>query len=307
MSIEDREGYIWSDGELIRWRDARLHMFSYTVQHGAGVFEGIRAYAGENGTAVFRLQDHTERLFDSAKILQIAIPLTRAQVNDAHVAAIRANQLKRCYMRTNVYYDGRVPGVSARGNRVHIFIAAWDWDANLASDIHVKGMRVKTSSYSRLHINSALRKAKANGHYVNSMLALHEAHELGFNDALLLDTQGYVAECSTSNLFVIRRDRIATPERTAVLEGITRDTIMTLARERGLEIEERKITRDEVYCADEVFITGTAMEITPVVELDHRVIGAGVRGPITTLLQAAFSDAVAARDARHLDWLTPVA
>lgn len=306
MSMENRDGYIWSDRELIPWRDARLHMLSYTVQHGAGVFEGIRAYAGEKGSAVFRLHDHTERLFDSAKIVQMAIPFSREEVNEGHLGAIRANGLKHCYIRTNVFYDGKVPGVSAVGNDVHVYIAAWEWTAYLGPDAHAKGIRVKTSSYSRLHINSALRKAKANGHYINSMLAIHEAKQAGFNDALLLDTQGYVAECSTSNVFVIRRGRIATPERTAILEGITRDTVMMLAADRGYVVEERKITRDEIYCADEVFVTGTAAEITPVIELDYRPIGSGSRGPITATLQSAYFDAVRGKDPKHLDWLTPI-
>jgi branched-chain amino acid aminotransferase len=304
MSMEDRDGYIWFDGELIRWRDARLHMLSYTVQHGAGVFEGIRAYAGERETAVFRLQDHTERLFDSAKILQMPVPFSMERINQAHIEAIRANGLAQCYIRTNVVYDGKVPGVSAQGNDVHVYVAAWEWNAYLGADAHTAGIRVKTSSFTRLHINTALRKAKANGHYINSMLAIQEAKQQGFNDALLLDTQGYVAECSTSNIFVIRRGIIATPERTTILEGITRDTIMRLAADRGLSVQECRITRDEVYCADEVFVTGTAAEITPVVELDNRAIGSGSRGPITATLQAAFAAAVTGRDAKHLDWLT---
>jgi branched-chain amino acid aminotransferase len=306
MSMENRDGYIWWDGELIPWREARLHILSYTVQHGAGCFEGIRAYAGAKGTAVFRLQDHTERLFDSAKILQMPLSYTPERINQAHLEAIRANRLTQCYIRTNVSYDGKVPGVSAVGNDVHVCVAAWEWNAYLGEDAHARGIRVKTSSFGRLHINSALRKAKANGHYINSMLAVHEAKQQGFNDALLLDTNGYVAECSTSNVFVVRRGVISTPERTTILEGITRDTIMTLAADRGFTVQERRITRDEVYCADEVFVTGTAAEVTPVVELDNRTIGSGARGPVTELLQAAFFDAVRGKDPKHLDWLTPV-
>jgi len=306
MSMESRAGYIWWDGELIPWSDARLHILSYTVQHGAGCFEGIRAYAGVTGTSVFRLREHTERLFDSAKILQMAVPYTPERINAAHLEAIRANKLTQCYIRTNVTYNGKVPGVSALGNDVHVSVAAWEWTAYLGADAHAKGIRVKTSSFGRLHINSALRKAKANGHYINSMLAVHEAKQQGFNDALMLDTQGYVAECSTSNVFVIRRGVISTPERTTILEGITRDTIMTLAADRGFAVEERRITRDEVYCADEVFVTGTAAEVTPVVELDNRKIGSGERGPITARLQAAFIDAVTGKDPKHGDWLTPV-
>jgi branched-chain amino acid aminotransferase len=306
MSMENRDGYIWSDGALIPWREARLHLLSSTVQHGAGVFEGIRAYSGASGTAVFRLQDHTERLFDSAKILQMSIPFTSDRINQAHIEAIRANKLTQCYMRTNVFYDGQFAGVPAQGNGVHVMVAAWEWSAYLGADVHTAGIRIKTSSFNRLHINSALRKAKANGHYLNSMLAIHEAKQSGFNDALLLDTQGYVAECSTSNIFVIRRGVISTPDRTTILEGITRDSIMALAADRGLNVQERRITRDDVYCADEVFTTGTAAEVTPVIEVDHRVIGSGSRGPMTAMLQAAFRDAVNGRDAKRSDWLTPI-
>lgn len=307
MSMENRDGYIWWDGELIAWRDARLHVLSYTVQHGAGVFEGVRAYSSEKGTCIFRLHDHTERLFDSAKILSMPMPFTKEQINRAHIEAIRSNRLEECYIRANVWYDGKVPGVSAQGNDVHVSVAAWEWNAYLGTDAHTRGIRVKTSSFNRLHINSALRKAKANGHYLNSMLAIHEAKQQGFNDALMLDTQGYVAECSTSNIFVVRRNRITTPERTTILEGITRETILTLASDRGLEVQERRVTRDEVYCADEVFTTGTAAEITPVIELDNRVIGAGSPGPITENLQRAFQDAVTGKDRKHLEWLTPIA
>ena len=306
MSMQDRDGHIWWDGELIPWKDARLHVLSYTVQHGAGVFEGVRAYSGSQGTAIFRLQDHTERLFDSAKILQIPLPFTKERINQAHIDVIKGNALKQGYLRANVFYDGITVGISAEGNGVHTSVAAWEWNAYLGAEAQTRGIRVKTSSYGRLHINSALRKAKANGHYLNSMLAVHEAKSQGFNDALMLDTHGYVAECSTSNIFVIRRNVIATPERTTILEGITRDTLITLATDRGYCVEQRRITRDEIYCADEVFITGTAAEVTPVVELDNRAIGSGSRGPITETLQAAFFDAVRGKDARHSHWLTPV-
>jgi branched-chain amino acid aminotransferase len=306
VSMENRDGLIWWDGELIPWRDARLHILSSTAQHGAGCFEGIRAYAGSQGTCVFRLREHTERLFDSAKILQMPMPYAPERINKAHLQAIKANSLTQCYIRTNVTYDGQVPGVSALGNGVHVCIAAWEWNEYLGADAQTRGIRVKTSSFGRLHINSALRKAKANGHYLNSMLAVHEARQQGFNDALMLDTHGYVAECSTSNIFVIRHGVISTPERTTILEGITRDAIMTLAADRGFVVEERRITRDEVYCADEVFVTGTAAEVTPVIELDNRQIGSGARGPITARLQEAFFDAVTGRDPKHRDWLTPL-
>ncbi len=306
MSMEDREGFIWSDGTLIRWRDARLHILSSTVQLGAGVFEGLRAYEGIRGTAIFRLREHTERLLDSAKILEMPVPFTAEQINLAQMSVVAANHLAQCYIRTNVIFDGKVAGVSAMGNGVHILVAAWEWNAYLGTDARDQGIRVKTSSYSRLHVNSALRKAKANGHYLNSLLAVHEAKHAGYDDALMLDTQGFVAECSTSNIFMVRRGLITTPDRTTILEGITRDTVMTLARDRGFGVEERRITRDDLYCADEVFVTGTAAEITPVVELDNRTIGAGSRGPITATLQEAFFHAAMGRDPKHVDWLTAI-
>jgi branched-chain amino acid aminotransferase len=306
MSMEDRDGHIWYDGNLIPWREARPHVLSYTFQHGAGVFEGVRAYGDANGAAVFRLQDHTDRLFDSAKILQMPLAFSKDQINQAHIAAIRANSLNQCYLRANVIYDGQVVGVSAEGNNVHVYVSAWEWNAYLGARAQKDGIRVKTSSFSRLHVNSALRKAKANGHYINSMLAIQEAKRQGYTDALMLDTQGFVAECSTSNIFAIRRGVISTPDRSTILEGITRDTVITLARERGIEVQERKLTRDDLYCADEVFVTGTAAEIVPVVELDDRTIGTRACGPITQLLQEAYANVVTGRDALHRDWLTPI-
>jgi branched-chain amino acid aminotransferase len=276
------------------------------VQHGAGVFEGVRAYDGAGGLSIFRLQDHTDRLFDSAKILQMPLPFGKDEVNQAHIDVIRSNGLETCYLRPVAFYDGQVVGVSAQGNGVHVAVAAWEWAAYLGPQAQTCGIRVKTSSYCRHHINAAMVKAKANGHYINSMLAVQEARQQGFNDALMLDAHGYVAECSTSNIFVVRRGEIATPEKTAVLEGITRDTAIALARDMGLQVVERRMTRDELYCADEIFVTGTAAEITPMVELDNRVIGSGRPGPVTTAIQAVFDDAVHGRDRRYLHWLTPV-
>ena len=304
--MEEREGWIWWDGDLVAARDVRLHILSYTVQTGAGVFEGVRAYEGESGTAIFRLHDHTKRLFSSARILGMEIPFTQADIERAHIEFITANKFKRCYLRPVVVYDGKVVGVSAIGNSVHVAVAGWEWDSYLSPDAQTKGIRVKTSSFCRPHINATMVKAKANGNYINSMLAVHEARADGFDDALLLDTHGYVAECSTSNVFVIRNGEISTPERTAILEGITRDTIITLANDRGWDITERQMTRDELYCADEIFITGTAAEVTPIVNLDHRQIGDGAPGKITKTLQADFFDVVRGRNDAKQHWLTPV-
>lgn len=306
MSMEDRDGFIWMDGTLVPWRDAKVHMLSYTFQHGAGVFEGVRAYDGSLGAAVFRLQDHTRRLFDSARMLQMPLACTLEEINAAQLDVIRANGLKHCYIRPVVFYDGKVVGVSAAGNGVHVAIACWEWDAYLGAEARDNGIRVKTSSFARHHPSAVLGKAKANGHYINSMLAVMEARRLGYNDALMLDGSGHVAECSTSNIFMLRRGILSTPDRAAILEGITRDTIMQLARERGLAVEERRITRDELYTADEIFITGTAAEVTPVVELDGLTIGNGRSGETTRMLQQAFADVVEGRDAAKHHWLTPV-
>lgn len=305
-SMEDRDGVIWVDGDFVPWREARIHMLSYTFQHGAGVFEGVRAYAGALGTAIFRLRDHTIRLFNSAKILQMQIPFTLEQVEAAQVETVRRSGLPQCYIRPVCYYDGTAVGVSASGNGVHVAIAAWEWNDYLGGSAQREGISVKTSSFNRHHVNSTLGKAKATGNYINSMLANAEARQQGFDDALMLDTNGCVAECSTSNIFVVQGRCISTPDRTAILQGITRDTAIELARERNYKVEERRITRDEIYCADEVFITGTAAELTPVVALDNRVIGTGKPGPVTLEIQTAFKAAVEGRDPNRHHWLTPI-
>lgn len=304
MSMEDRDGFIWMDGALVPWREAKVHMLSYTFQHGAGVFEGVRAYDGALGTAVFRLQDHTRRLFDSAKMLQMPLPFTQDEINAAQLEVIQANRLTHCYIRPVVFYDGQVVGVSAAGNGVHVAIAVWEWNAYLGNEARDNGIRVKTSSFVRHHPGALLGKAKANGHYVNSMLAVMEARRSGYNDALMLDGSGHVAECSTSNIFMLRKGVLSTPDRAAILEGITRETLMQLAREQGLTVEERRITRDELYTADEVFITGTAAEVTPLVELDDVPIGSRRPGEVTRMLQQAFFDTVEGRDASKHHWLT---
>jgi branched-chain amino acid aminotransferase len=305
-SMEDRDGLIWCDGEMVPWREARVHVLSYTFQHGAGFFEGVRAYDGCQGTAIFRLRDHTERFFGSAKILQMEMPFTRDEIDAAQIEVVRATGLRNCYIRPVAYYDGKAVGVSAAGNQVHVAVAAWEWNAYLGADAQENGIRVTTSSYSRHHINSAMGKAKATGHYINSMMAVTEAKAQGFQDALMLDTQGYVAECSTSNIFIFRKGKLFTPERSTILEGITRETLMILAAERGFPVEERRVTRDEIYVADEVFVTGTAAEVTPMISLDGRPIGTGRPGELTRLLQQDYRDAVEGRNQSKLDWLTPV-
>lgn len=306
ISMEDRDGWIWVDGSLVPWREAKVHILSYTFQHGAGIFEGVRAYRGASGTAIFRLEEHTDRFFDSAKILGMPLPFSRAELLEAQVEVVRRSGLESCYIRPVAFYDGKTVGVSAAGNGVHVAIAAWEWNNYLGAKAQSEGIRVKTSSYQRLHLGSAMGKAKANGHYINSMLAVMEARSIGCDDALMLDANSCVAECSTSNIFLVRGGRIATPDPTSILLGVTRDTVMALAAERGWTVDERRITRDELYCADELFVTGTAAEVTPVVELDGRAIGAGSPGPLTRALQEDFLAVVEGRDAARAHWLTPV-
>ncbi len=307
MSMEDRAGFIWMDGGLVPWGAARAHVLSHTLHHGTGIFEGVRAYEGQSGTAIFRLDDHTRRFFLSAHILKMQLPYDREQLNSAQREVVRANGLRACYIRPLAYHGGEVMGVSARGNRAHVAIAAWPWDAYLGAQAHDKGIRVKTSSYSRHHANSLMIHAKASGHYLNSVMANHEAVQDGYDEALMLDTQGYASEGSTENLFVVRAGALSTPEVSGVLEGITRDTVMTLARDRGITVVERRISRDEIYCADEAFFTGTAAEITPIRELDRRTIGSGEPGPITRLLQKDYLSVVRGENGARLGWLDRLA
>jgi len=303
MSMEDQDGFIWMDGDLIPWRSAKLHVLSHTLHHGTGIFEGVRAYDTPEGPAVFRLRDHTRRLFRSAHILQMKLPYDAECLNAAQCEVVRANKLHECYIRPIAFYGGEVMGVSAKGNSVHVAIAAWPWVGYLGAEAQRAGIRVKTSSYSRHHVNSLMIHAKASGHYMNSVLANHEAVQQGYHEALMLDTQGYAAEGSTENLFIIRDGVLFTPEAATVLEGITRDSIMALARDRGLVVIEKRIARDEIYCADEAFFTGTAAEVTPIRELDNRAIGIGKSGSITRALQEDYLATVRGRNASRGQWL----
>jgi len=306
MSMADRDGVIWFDGEMVPWREAQVHVLTHTLHYGMGVFEGLRAYRAEKGTAIFRLEAHTERLFRSAHIMGMKIPFDRATLNAAQLAAVRDNGLETAYIRPMCFYGSEGMGLRADNLRVHVIVAAWDWGAYLGDDGLEKGIRIKTSSFTRHHVNISMCKAKANGHYINSMLALQEALRDGYDEALLLDVDGFVAEGSGENLFVIRDGVIYTPELTSALEGITRDTIFHLARELGYEVREKRITRDEVYVADEAFFTGSAAEVTPIRELDGRQIGSGTRGPITEQLQTRYFDLVHGRLDGHDDWLAYV-
>jgi len=305
-NFADRDGWIWQNGALIPWRDAKVHVLTHTLHYGVGVFEGVRAYDTPKGPCIFRLDDHTGRLFNSAHILGLKIPYTREQVNQAQREVFRANELKEGYLRPMVYLGSEAMGLRAKGLSVNLCIAAWPWPDYMDADSRDRGIRMRTSSYTRHHVNITMCKAKANGNYINSILALHEALECGCDEALMLDNEGYVSEGTGENIFVIRSGVLHTPELTSCLDGITRNTILQLAGEMGLEVRERRITRDEVYIADEVFLTGTAAEVLPVRELDGRVIGSGKRGPLTERLQALYFDQVRGRREVFGEWLAPV-
>jgi branched-chain amino acid aminotransferase len=304
MTMDDRDGVIWFDGEFVPWREAKVHVLTHTLHYGMGVFEGIRAYKTDKGTAIFRLQDHTERLFQSAHILGMNIPFDKDAINKATCDTVKNNNLDSAYIRPMCFYGSEGMGLRADNLKVHTMIAAWSWGSYLGSEGMEKGIRIKTSSYTRHHVNITMCKAKANGNYMNSMLALQEAIAAGFDEALLLDVDGYVAEGSGENIFVVKNNKLYTPELTSALNGITRNTIFNLAEEIGLPVLEKRITRDEVYIADEAFFTGTAAEVTPIRELDLRKIGNGSRGPATERLQTLYFDQVHGRHSRNPEWLT---
>lgn len=306
MSMADRDGKIWMDGKLVDWRDAQIHVLTHTLHYGMGVFEGVRAYKTDAGTAIFRLKEHTRRLFNSAKIFQMELPFDEATIADAQRQVVRENQLESCYIRPIAWVGSEKLGVSAKGNTIHVAIAAWPWGAYLGDEGMSRGIRVKTSSFQRHHVNVSLVRAKASGWYVNSILANQEATADGYDEALLLDVDGYVSEGSGENVFIVKNGKLYTPDLASCLDGITRDAVMTLARAAGIDVIEKRITRDEMYCADEAFFTGTAAEVTPIRELDNRAIGEGRRGPITEKLQSAFFDVVAGRNPEYQHWLTKV-
>ncbi len=308
MSMDDRDGLIWLDGEMVPWREAKVHVLTHTLHYGMGVFEGVRAYRTErHGTAIFRLQAHTDRLFRSAKILDMPMPFDKETLNQAQLAAVHENGLESAYLRPMVFYGSEGMGLRADNLKSHVMVAAWDWGAYLGAEGMEKGIRIRTSSFTRHHVNVTMCKAKSNGNYINSIMALQEAVRDGYDEALLLDVEGFVAEGSGENIFIVRDGVLYTPELTSALEGITRDTIMVLADELGLRVVEKRITRDEIYVADEAFFTGTAAEVTPIRELDGRSIGNGDRGPITHQLQTLYFDVVHGRHGQHDDWLAPVA
>ena len=305
--LHDRDGKIWMDGELVEWRDATIHVLSHTLHYGCGAFEGVRAYNTVNGTAIFRLADHTERLFNSAKILRMKLPFTREQLNEAQLEVVRVNKLESCYLRPLVWIGSEKLGVSPKGNRIHAMVAAWPWGAYLGEEGMQRGIRIKTSSYTRHHVNITMTQAKAVSNYSNSILANMEALDDGYDEALLLDASGFVSEGAGENIFLVKGDEIYTPDLSAgALNGITRNTVLHIAKDLGIEVVQKRITRDEVYIADEAFFTGTAAEVTPIRELDRVEIGIGSRGPITEKIQSAFFDIVNGRNPKYAHWLTKV-
>ncbi|WP_138517155.1 branched-chain amino acid transaminase [Limnobacter alexandrii] len=306
MSMADRDGFIWFDGKLVPWREAQIHVLTHSLHYGLSVFEGERAYKTDKGPAIFRLKEHTDRLFNSAHIYRMNMPYTREQIMEACCEVVRANNLDSCYIRPIAFYGSEKMGVSPKGAATHVAIAAWPWGAYLGEEGLQKGIRVKTSSYARHHVNVTMARAKFAATYANSILANTEAIQDGYDEALLLDVDGFVAEGAGENVFVIKDGCIFEPEIASALVGITRSTIISLAREMGLEVKSKRLTRDDIYIADECFFTGTAAEVTPVRELDNRTIGAGSRGPITEELQKRYFDVVYGRNEKYEHWLTRV-
>ena len=311
-SMSDRDGKIWMDGQMVEWRDAKIHVLSHTLHYGCGAFEGVRAYKGDDGsTAIFRLEEHTNRLFNSAKILRMTIPFTKEEVNQAQLDVIRANKLESGYLRPLTWVGDKKLGVSTKGNDIHLMVAAWPWGAYLGEEGMKRGIRVKISSYTRHHVNITMTQAKAVSNYTNSILANMEATDDGYDEAMLLDANGFVSEGAGENLFVVKDGVVYTPDLSAgALNGITRNTVMHICKDLGLELIQKRITRDEVYISDEAFFTGTAAEVTPIRELDRIALGkgdyVGTRGPVTEKIQSAFFDIVNGRNPKYAHWLSRV-
>ena len=307
MDLSQLTGHIWLDGEMVPWQEAKVHVLTHTFHYGLGVFEGVRAYNTSQGAAIFRLQEHTDRLFRSAHILRMEMPFEKEVLSEAQREVVRANGLDEAYIRPMCFLGSEGMGLRADNLKTHVMVAAWAWPSYMDPEAMNRGIRVATSSYTRHHVNITMCKAKANGNYINSILALSEALDAGFEEALLLDNEGYVAEGSGENVFLVRNGVLYTPELTSCLEGITRDSIIRIAEDQGLTVKEKRITRDEVYVADEAFFTGTAAEVVPIREVDNRTIGSGVRGPITETLQRIYLESVRGAQADYADWLAPIA
>jgi len=304
QSMEDRDGLIWYDNKFIPWKDAKTHVLTHTLHYGLGVFEGVRAYETKKGPAIFRLKDHTKRLFNSAHIVGMKMPYDPKMIDNAQIESVKKNNLKSGYIRPMAFYGAEEMGISAKALSTHVIVAAWTWGAYMGQEALKSGINVKTSSFSRHHINSTMCKAKANGNYMNSILAHKDAADDGYDEALLLDTQGFVAEGTGENIFIVKNGTLYTPSLTSALEGITRDTVIIIAKDLDIEVIERNITRDEIYSADEAFFTGTAAEVTPIRELDKRVVGKGGRGPITTKIQSIYFDTVKGLNPKYEEWLS---
>jgi branched-chain amino acid aminotransferase len=306
-ALSDRDGKIWMDGQMVEWRDAKIHVLTHTLHYGCGVFEGVRAYNTAQGTAIFRLEEHTQRLLNSAKILRMSVPFTKEQIMQAQIDVVRDNKLESCYLRPLSWIGDRKLGISPKGNTIHLMVAAWPWGAYLGEDGMKRGIRVKISSYTRHHVNITMTQAKAVSNYTNSILANMEALDDGYDEAMLLDANGFVSEGAGENLFVIKDGVVYTPDLSAgALNGITRNTVLHICQDLGLELVQKRITRDEVYICDEAFFTGTAAEVTPIRELDRIQLGCGSRGPITEKIQSAFFDIVNGRNPKYAHWLTPI-
>ncbi len=303
MTMEDRDGFIWMDGEWLDWREAKVHVLTHTLHYGMGAFEGVRAYETEEGPAIFKLEEHTERLFNSTRIIGMKIPYDADTLNQAQREVITKNNLKSAYIRPMCFYGSEGMGLRADNLKVHTMVAAWEWGAYLGEDNMKNGIRIRTSSYVRHPAHPSLSGAKTNGNYINSMMALKEALDHGFDEALMLDIDGYVSEGSGENIFVIKDGVLYTPCLTSALPGITRDTIVTLAKSLGYEIIEKKLSCDEIYASDEAFFTGTAAEVTPIRDLDGKQIGEGIRGPITEKLQSLYFDCVHGRNTDFMRWI----
>jgi branched-chain amino acid aminotransferase len=305
-TMADRDGWIWYDGKLVPWRDATTHVLTHSLHYGLAVFEGVRAYKTVGGTAIFRLREHTERLFNSAHIYMMKVPYTRDALMAAQKEVVRANGLESCYIRPIAFYGSEKMGVSPKGATVHVAIAAWPWGAYLGAEGLQKGIRIKTSSFARHHVNVSMCRAKYSGTYANSILANVEATDHGYDEGLLLDVDGFVAEGAGENIFIVKDGVLWEPELTSALTGITRSSVIELAAELGYPVRAKRLTRDDIYIADEAFFTGTAAEVTPIRELDGRTIGEGKAGPVTKAIQKAFFDVVTGKDKKRRKWLTPV-
>jgi branched-chain amino acid aminotransferase len=302
----DPQGKIWMDGSLVDWADAKVHVLTHSLHYGLAAFEGLRCYKGKSGSAIFKLHEHVDRLFDSAHIGMMTIPYEKKQVAEAIVETVRSNKLEACYIRPLVYIGYGAMGVYPGDNPIKLAIAAWKWGSYLGDDALANGMRACVSSFTRHHVNVSMTRGKISGYYVNSILAKREAKGNGYDEAILLDPEGYVSEGTGENIFIVRKGRLKTTPLTSILEGITRNAVIELAREQGIVVLEERFTRDEMYIADEVFVTGTAAELTPVREIDKRPIGTGKPGPVTAALQKRFFSIVRGEDPSHDSWLTRV-